>query len=117
MDLYRKLKGQKFTWIACGTGNHSVRLWKAEGQAPDDLYLVDKPSKMIVIDVSFSPNGQYLAAIDRNCFIVIWSFVSNTPNKVFSERLSQKDALYKSLNWNSSGTKLAVANLDQEVLQ
>ena len=111
MDWYRKVQnGQPTSWIACGCGDDSVRVWSSEDQPPKILRFPET-SKNVVVDVSFSPNGKHLAAVDQKGFLVVWSDWV----KVFSDQMFQKDALYKSLAWNTSSTKLAVANLSQEV--
>ena len=83
MDWYRKVQnGQQTSWIACGCGDDSVRVWSSEDQPPKILRFPES-SKNVVVDVSFSPNGKHLAAVDQKGFLVVWSDWV----KVFSDQM------------------------------
>jgi WD40 repeat protein len=109
MDVY-KTSEMKYL-VACGCANHSVRVWEKENEDPIILSFNEEPSKAIVIDVSFSPNGQYLAAINQFGLVAVWTM---NWSRVFSQQVAGR-AVYKSLTWNSSSSKLAVSNLTQQV--
>ena len=109
MDVYRT---SEKNLIACGCANHSVRVWVRENEDPIVLLFNEEPSKTIVIDVSFSPNGQYLAAVNQFGLVVVWTM---NWSKFFSQKVAGKGVIFNSLTWNSTSNKLAVTNLTQQV--
>jgi WD40 repeat protein len=118
MDLFCEAKEKKPIWLACGCSGHSVKVFEWGRKILNEHKTLcmatnfQQNHQTIVVDVRFSPNGKYLAAIDQNGLIVVWS----NWIKAFNYQVNQEETPYKSLAWNYSSTKLAVANMTVEVL-
>ena len=68
-----------------------------------------------VVDLSFSPNGRWLASVDDRGHVFVWSTASW--NKVFQVNVvrSPRYRFWDTLTWNAASNMLAVANCSDEV--
>ncbi|XP_057372725.1 F-box-like/WD repeat-containing protein TBL1XR1 [Daphnia carinata] len=98
------------SWIACGLEDGSVVLWDSRGNSDPVLSLPVQTNS--IWDVSFSPDGLFLASIDLQGNLVIWT--TKTWQIVFQSNLSFR-ASKRILQWGAGGRKLAIANPSEQI--
>jgi WD40 repeat protein len=119
MDWSAKILNFESGLIACGCDDHSVKIWSLNGNKLDLKRVLPLPlpyyhtTSLVVIAVRFSPNGQYLAAVDNKCKLIVWSTANFT--QIHMDQVQGKGTFYQALTWNTSSTHLAVANSSPKV--
>ncbi|KAI9561484.1 hypothetical protein GHT06_012442 [Daphnia sinensis] len=93
--------------IACGLGSGCITVWKPELESIPTTF---PAHNQMVHDVSFSPNGQYLASIGADDNLHIWSTNLWEEIGVYEMKKESKGLNRRKISWDSSSQRLTTAS-------
>lgn len=91
--------------IACGLGSGCITVWKPELESIPTTF---PAHNQMVHDVSFSPNGQLLAAIGADDNLHIWS--TNSWEEIGIFEMKKEGPNRRKISWDSTSQRLTTAS-------
>nr|CAH0102268.1 unnamed protein product [Daphnia galeata] len=98
--------------LASGGADQTVRIWNIDSSLCQSQQIL-RGHEFLIVALSFSQNGSYLASADSNGIVIVWStekWLSLFVHQCYGTILDTN-----SLQWNSKSTKLVVANQSNKI--